>query len=259
MSLVKAVDLPQGFHAYEYTLTGYRIHYSTKGAILSIFDKRHNEFWMIWTDILPCIYFSWLYLQTCVSTQHMDYAIHGLYFGVITSRIFSLSYHIFNCISVKINHSLLYLDMIGISNMVFGTPILYQNVVGNQHYSIYVYGIFGLYFTTVFIFLYCAVKQIDIQISYVYCQTLLVSLVVYGSIPLWIAPYSHDFMDYYVATIMLTFGYLFYASAIPERFMMLGAADGRIWNSHVIWHNFVTLAQCLYIQNSMTEFRKRQW
>jgi hypothetical protein len=153
--------------------------------------------------------------------------------------------------SVKMHHTLLYLDMTGISNMVFATPILYQNVIGNHHCCIYLYGIFSLYFTTICIFIYCAAKQIDIQTSSVYCQTLLISLVVYASIPLWIAPYNVDFIYYYVATCFLALGYVFYAFAIPERFMMIGVADGKIWNSHVIWHCMVSVSQYLYIQNSI--------
>ncbi len=242
MSIVKANDLPQGFHAYEYILTGYRVNYSATKALISIFDKQHNEFWMIWTDIFPCMYFSCLYIQTCMQMQQVDSNIHGLYFGVITSRIFSALYHIFSCMSVESNRILLYLDMAGISNMAFGTPILYCNVIGDDIYY-YLCTIFSLYSILIGSFIYCAIYDIDIQKSYIYCQSLLVLLVMLGSIPLWIVPYNIDFMDYYIATFFIVSGYIFYASCIPERILSIGISDGKLWNSHVIWH----LARLYYI------------
>lgn len=251
MSLVKAVDLPQGFHAYEYTLTGYRIHYSTKGAILSIFDTRHNEFWMIWTDIFPLMYFIWMYICTCKYSDTVDLTIHSLYFGVISTRTCSGIYHVFSCMSVDMHNYLLYFDMAGISNMVFGTPVLYQNVSGKNEYDAYIYGIFTLYGITVITFIYCAVYQIDIAKSYTYCQSLLISLVAFGSIPLWITPYTYVLHDYYLATFFIVLGYMFYATAIPESLMKTGSIDGKLWNSHVIWHCMVSISQYLYIKNSL--------
>jgi predicted membrane channel-forming protein YqfA (hemolysin III family) len=249
-AIVKAKDLPQGFHAYEYTLTGYRVYYSPTKALLSLFDTRHNEFWMIWSEIFPCLYFCMCYANylrsnwcCCVWTTH------ALYFGLITSRVCSAIYHIFNCVSTQMHNRLIYLDFIGISNMAITTPVFYLNIVGhNEYYHVYITSIASVYLFSLSIFVYSMMYNVDIDKSIAYCQGLLVFMAIMTCTPMMIVGIDMQLCRYYISVACLATGFLIYCARLPERLMKLGAADGKIWNSHVLWHCFVSVAQYYYIQ-----------
>lgn len=43
------------------------------------------------------------------------------------------------------------------------------------------------------------------------------------------------------------FGYIvFYKGLLPDRVFNLGQSDGKIWNSHVIWHALSSIGQIFY-------------
>jgi len=63
----------------------------------------------------------------------------------------------------------------------------------------------------------------------------------------------NPYLPFYVRALCIAaisnmvIGYaVFYISYIPERFFAPGAADGKIWNSHVIWHSLSSIAQLCY-------------
>jgi predicted membrane channel-forming protein YqfA (hemolysin III family) len=248
-AIVKAEDLPVGFHAYEYTLTGYRVHYSPTKALLSLFDTRHNEFWMIWSEIFPCMYFCMGYAKHLTTDSCCEWTMHALYFGLITSRVCSATYHIFNCVSTKMHNRLIYLDLIGISNMAITTPVFYLNTIGyNEYYHIYITSIASMYLFSLSVFIYNMMYNVAIDKSIVYCQALLVFMTIFTCTPMMFAGINMHACNYYISVSFLTAGFLLYSTRLPERLMRLGSADGKIWNSHVIWHCFVSIAQYYYIQ-----------
>ena len=247
-AIVSSNELPYSFHAYEYTISGYRLNYSFKKAILSLFDSRHNEFWMIWSDIFPCMYFCMCYSNLLMSEYCLRIEFHLLYFGLITSRACSAIYHIFNCLSCDIQNRLIYLDLIGISNMALSTPVIYLSVFNKVSYNdFYITFMFSNYALSLCVFMYSMIFNVSIKNVMPYCQAILVFMAFIACSPFVFVNLNMQLWNYYVSMIVLSFGFVIYITNFPERLMNLGAADGRIWNSHVLWHCFVSLSQYFYI------------
>jgi len=260
--LLNAHNLPEGWSAYPKTISGYRYNYSVKMALLSIFDKNHNEFWMIWSDLFPVMYFSWIFFNHIMyhekSDRFHEFFLSELYLSVISSRVCSLIYHVFNCISIKMNKTLIYIDYIGIANMAFSTPWLYIITFDVESYEdtyfvLYLSCVMGAYTSCIALYLYLFMNQISTDTIHLICQYSLISLALIAAFPIYYAAIFHDMDDghYYRmwSSIGLTTGYIIYSSGFPETFLYDGVADGKIWNSHVLWHICVSVAQYLYIRS----------
>ena len=103
-----------------------------KSIFRLIFLGNHNEVWKIWSDVFPLMYFI---IEMCISSNEVTK--YGLYFGIISSKICSIIYH---C-SLNYQETLIYIDLIGIANMVFGIPFIGTKISEKMHinyYSIYV-------------------------------------------------------------------------------------------------------------------------
>lgn len=256
--LLKVHDLPEGWLVYPKTITGYRYNYSAKMAFLSIFDRSHNEFWMIWSDLFPIICFCWMFLVHEKTDKFHELFLSELYFAVISSRVFSLIYHIFNCTSMKMNQTLIYIDYIGIANMAFSTPWLYIITFDVQSYEdahlcLYLSVVLGAYTACIGLYLYLFIYQISNDTTHILCRYSLVSLAMIACFPIYYAAIFHKMQEghYYRmwSGLGLITGYVIYSTGFPESFFNDGTADGKIWNSHVLWHMIVSFTQYLYIRS----------
>ena len=240
--VTSARDLPEGWCEYPYTSTGYRVNYSVRQATRSIFSANHNEFWMIWTDIAPtCLFLGLLFVN--VSSEHfaMQSPFHqilivGVFLGTITSRICSSVYHVYNCVSLRANQRLINVDMLGICFMAFGSPWVFAraNDIQSSNDVRFVAYVFVLA-----CFFACCAAAIATQSAL--RQPLLVALAIVGN-------YAS-----LGSTAMLGFvvGYtVFFIGRFPECVLSPGAADGRIYNSHVLWHIMASLSQLRYVMKT---------
>jgi len=238
-------NVPNGWLIYYRIISGYRVNYTILEAFHSIFLADHNEIWIIWSDLFPLIYFVYeFYHHLYADTLHLKY---GLLFGIMTSRICSIIYHVFNCVSLQINQTLLYVDLIGIANMAFGSPYMYAKIIGYDGLERYCALLFGLYMIVVGTYTYLFYRQIPYYNTVAISQALIVMLGAVGNLPLlYLSEYDNTFV---YANVSILSGYvLFYLGRLPERFMSNGSTDGKIYNSHVLWHCAVFASQYYYLK-----------
>lgn len=256
--------LPIGWCEYPDTLNGYRVNYSFLQASKSILDTRHNEVWMIWTDLIPCVLFLVLFLVFISSNAFKEldtfyrWMGSGIYLAVFLCRLFSGIYHIYNCVSIAINKTLINIDLIGICCMSFGSPWVFAvanktESVGDTKFIAYLCVLFGMFLLCVTCFSYVLMKKITSGWWMLARQPLLVSLALAGNAPSFIVGFSAEFPTiwrtcFLVGPLGFVFGYVvFYISRFPECRCSKGAADGKVWNSHVIWHCIASIGQLFYV------------
>ena len=114
-------EIPTGWESYPYVLKGYRINLGWSGSFASIFKTCHNEFYYIWTDIIPLLIYITI-VTWHINTSYFinsDYKLKlvesGLFAGVIFCRGTSTFYHIFNCVNLWTSQHLIQIDLIGIA------------------------------------------------------------------------------------------------------------------------------------------------
>jgi hypothetical protein len=239
--MICTVDsIPRGWSHYYKMYSGYRVNYTFREAIQSIWQCDHNEIWIIWSDIFPLLYF----IHQLYYEQNATYLKYGLYFGIITSKLCSITYHIFNCISLQMNQTLLYLDLIGIANMAFGSPYIYEKVFEHHVFEVHCSVLFTLYAIAVSTYTYLFFMQIPYYKATKLSQTLIVLLGVYGNMPLfYITNYNNKFVN--GSLCILSSYMIFYLGKIPESCFYYGAT--KLCNSHVFWHIGVFLSQYYYL------------
>jgi hypothetical protein len=253
MRSAEAQNLPLGWSTYPYTLSCYRVQYSWKGALASVFWRGHNEFWMIWTDIAPAILFSWMWRSIVLiidEQERTDYRlilVSLMFFGALLCRSCSLLYHTFNCVSLAANHQHIYLDLIGIASNSLGVPWVSRLAFGdplNARFSAFFVGAYVL--CTLCLFTRVLNRP-------VHQQMVLVALAALGNIPTICAVADASVpaavrVLLFLGPMFFGTGYvLFYVYRIPECFLPLGSADGRWWNSHVLWHVSSALGQLAFL------------
>lgn len=223
--LARLEELPPDWPRYPHTRAGYRVGLSAWSATRSMLDARHNEFWMIWTDALPACAFLALLVIAAPTLQPLA---AGVYAAVIISRLCSCAYHVYNCCSAGAGRALLLLDRAGIACMALGSPWLFALAYGEPGLRAYVAAL-------CLAFAWSAASG--------FSPRSLVALAALGNYPaLHVAP---------GAVVLLALGYGgLYLGRIPERLLPEGAADGRIWNSHVLWHIAAACAQLLYVRTT---------
>jgi predicted membrane channel-forming protein YqfA (hemolysin III family) len=270
MILLDQDDLPEGWLSYPETMTGYRFDYSFKEAAGSIFQSDHNEFWMIWSDIFPllsfCSIFGCFLLSNEFSQMGWFYRILciGVYFGIISCRICSSVYHIFNCVSLTLNRRLINLDLIGICNMAFGSPWIFCAAFGIRDplfvlFLVYLVILFLWYLACVSLFIHAMVSEKESPALTNLRQPILISLAVVGNSSSVVVVFSGRLNGYwrlfcFLGVFFMGVGYvLFYINRIPERKFRLGCADGKIYNSHVLWHIFASIGQLFLLITTFLE------
>jgi hypothetical protein len=84
-------------------------------------------------------------------------------------------------------------------------------------------------------------------------QPVLISLFAWGNVAA-VKVICNDELPQFVhsltiaAICLMCVGYgAFFKGLLPERFLARGASDGKIYNSHVIWHAMSSLSQLCYI------------
>jgi hypothetical protein len=267
LELKNVNELPEEWNTYDFVLSGYRVNYDKKGSLASILDIRQNEFWMIWTDLVPFVSFVYVYILFLNSEYYNNFngfykiTTSSIYIGMIISRCFSCLYHIFHCMSLKLNQRLIYFDLIGISQGALGVPWVLALALkvknGNENilYGNILY-IFWIYYLMTISSLTCLLfYRHNEYIKYV-SMFLLVSMGIAGnSIVLYVIlddSQNAIIREYFTkALLSLCTGLLIYVTKVPEIFFPVGTSDSKFWNSHVFWHNFVTVSQIYFIRSTM--------
>lgn len=156
------------------------------------------------------------------------------------------------------NQMLVYLDYTGIACMTFSLPWVYIRTFEVHNYEdtqflLFVAIISILYAAVTGSYIYLFVMQISSRIIHENCQLSLFVLGVIAGYPIYYAylfqPYDYENYWRFMAGMCLIIGYIIYQLRFPEILMRDGASDGKIWNSHVMWHIFVSIAQYVYLIN----------
>jgi hypothetical protein len=211
-----------------------------KSIFRLIFLGNHNEVWKIWSDVFPLMYFI---IEMCISSNEVTK--YGLYFGIISSKICSIIYH---C-SLNYQETLIYIDLIGIANMVFGIPFIGTKISEKMHINYY--SIYVMYIITVSIYCYFLYNMIPFHQTQLFSQCLIVCLGLIANIPICyiiIVHYTEHILFVYANLNVLLSYVLFYLLQIPDRFLGIKFCEGKIWNSHVLWHLGVSITQYMYLQ-----------
>ena len=250
----KLDELPKDWNTKPLTLKGYRVNLGWIKSFFSIFDPNHNEFWMIWSDIVPLVLYICLFVLFFY-TNSSDIADRGLecmvFIGIIVCRSLSAFYHIFNCVNEWTNQRLIFVDLIGISFMCLTAPFFYE-LGGSGGFYTYCMILFSLVVVCNCVFVFNMVYGESEILSF--CRQPLLCLM--AAIANWTAVRimlnSNLAVDIRIYSAISFFcllgGYLLcYVHHIPELCFPLGLADGKIWNSHVIWHFLLFISQTVYL------------
>lgn len=253
-------ELPPGWGRYPYTVGGYRVRQSWAAATRSVFDARHNEFWMIWTDVLPLVAFVGLFVVNIQSLRDREpfqqTLVAGVYAAVIISRLCSLFYHVYNVVSLRLNQTLVFVDRIGICCMAFGSPWAFACANGTRSFRD---GAFFTYLCVLFAVFWLNVVLLAARVAgaEAFCVpppvALLVALAVVGNYPavqVCLDGGAGGTLRALFACGALSFavGYgVFLQARVPERWLRSGAADGKLWHGHVLWHVAASGGQLAYV------------
>jgi predicted membrane channel-forming protein YqfA (hemolysin III family) len=146
---------------------------------------------------------------------------------------------------------LLNIDLIGITFMTFVSPYFYY-VGGPEGMDIYCSVLFCTQVVCILMFASNLVFG-ESNISAALEQPLLFGLASVGNLST-IRLLFVDTVDIQqrvvsaVSLVLLVTGYAFcFINHWPEVFLPDGASDGKIWNSHVIWHGMLFVTQMLYL------------
>ena len=230
-------ELPADWPASQFTLTGYRANIPLRSAALSILSTRHNEFWSIWTSIVPLAVFVYLMLADASSQPLM---VTGVFIACITCQLCSAIYHVFHCVSLRATKALYNLDLAGVCCMSLGSPWLYVTAYGTSGLMIYTSALFSLMIACLVM-----LTRATIRNEIAACEHWIIALSSLGNYPALHRPITT------LATAAAFVGYLlFYRLHFPERFLRPGAADGKIWSSHVLWHCAVFASQLCFVMST---------
>jgi predicted membrane channel-forming protein YqfA (hemolysin III family) len=265
LKIVSVNELPPGWLAYPYTDGEYRVNYSWKMALKSIIYTGHNEFWMIWTEIIPFFVFLWMYMKLLQTDTYSDMdsfkqlLCNIMYSAAICCRGCSFVYHTFNCTSLQMNTALMNLDLIGIATNALGVPwIAYLYFEKHTVENLYMKYVICSYFL-VFFRMYIETNLFHIRcflnVKYFadYSNNNLFYLAVVGNIPTnMVVLYASSLSDYgrmclICGQLFLLFGFvLFYNLKLPECIF----GYNKVMNSHVMWHMFTFAGQYCYLMTA---------
>ncbi len=264
-------DLPNGWCMYPLTVGGYRVNYTKKMALLSIFSMDHNHFWIIWSDIFPLLCFIAMAVSHITSDRFVNHTEQtlqlleaGVFFAVIVCRFCSGFFHVFNCTSVWSSQNLIAVDFYGISTMAFVGPYFYslalsapapnpeKQLFSGLSFMEYITVNFSIAFLSYLIFSY-NLKFGENKITASLQQPVLICLFAWGNVAAARVIFNTELPGFVhsltiAAICLMCVGYgVFYKGLVPERFCRLGSTDGKIYNSHVIWHLLSSGSQLCYI------------
>lgn len=253
-------EIPHGWPPYPHINTGYRVNLGWLRSFLSIFQTSHNEFWYIWTDIIPLLIFIIIsiYHVNTVRFKYADYKLQllevGVLFGITICRGTSLLYHTFNCVNLWTSQHLIQVDLIGIAATCLVSPYFYiigsnsSDVVIDKGFTTYCTILFTVQGLATIMFLSNMIIGVS-RVSNLLEQPLLCGLAVFGNysgIRLLINSEMSITLRIHclVSISSLVIGYIvFFIFKFPERYYPAGTSDGRIWNSHSLWHLILFIGQ----------------
>ena len=259
--------LPASWVEYPRTISGYRVNLGWKGSAQSILSSNHNEFYMIWSDLIPLVIYVILAMIHLSSTKFQNSSSNfkllefGIFFGIIISKFASSFYHVFNCVSLWTRQRLVNIDLIGITCMCFVTPYfliigdqssMSADVVFTKDFVNYCIVLFAMQFLCSIVFFYNLIFG-ESSVAYLLRQPLLCILAALGNwaaVKIMISSTMSLSLRIHcgVSVICLLFGYvLCFMNQMPEVFFQKGVGDGKIWNSHVIWHGLLFIAHTSFI------------
>ena len=260
-------ELPKDWIRKPYINTGYRLNMGGMGSIWSICDRSHNDFYEIWSDLVPLIVFLGITSVQISSDRFWNqcsYAMlleSGVYAGVILCRGLSFVYHVFNCCDIWSNHRMIYVDQLGITSMSLVSPYFYalaQNrvdlcaSVSAESFQIYTLMLMSVAFVSYITFISALILQNADWVVLVR-EPMLVTLAAIGNwaaINLLIDESQPPLLRALSGggCLVLCFGYaVFYTLRVPDRFTVSGDIGLKPWASHVLWHCCVGASQLLYI------------
>ena len=232
-----AHELPPGWPKYPGILDGYRVNYTWKQSIASIFSRRHNEFWMIWTDLAPLlllllpwtvVHFDAVQNNSCATSKRLVLQ------AIVACRMCSLLYHVFNCRSLLFSSRLAFVDLAGIACNAWGCCWV-GHMADTQKLAAAVC-VASMYFCAA-----CFVAVIINPLSISWMQSILVLMAVAGNIPCMLVLYTG--MGPAWVRACLASGMLFFASGYQLFYRK--QVVGR--HSHACWHVATFLGQLSYL------------
>jgi len=262
MLTVSVNELPAGWLVYPYVTNEYRVNYSCVMALRSIFFMGHNEFFMIWTEIVPLMVFMRMFFVLVYTDTYADMdsfkqlLCNVMYSAAICCRSCSLVYHTFNCTSLKMNTALMNLDLIGIATNALGVPwIVYlyfeKHTIENAYMKMlicsYLFVFFWMYVENNLFHMRCffTVKYFANR-----SNNNLFYLAIIGNIPTnMVVMYASSLSGYgriclICGQLFLLSGFiLFYRLKIPECIF----GYNKLVYSHVMWHLFTFAGQYCFL------------
>jgi predicted membrane channel-forming protein YqfA (hemolysin III family) len=253
-------EIPDGWPPYPLIESGYRCNLGWLRSFLTIFQTSHNEVWYIWTDLGPLLLFLIIAIYHINTNRFINadnnlrLLEYGVLIGIITCRATSTFYHIFNCVNLWTSQHLIQVDLIGIASTCLASPYFY--ILGNQNSADIVFDENFVSFCTI-LFSIQGIATImflsnmifgESRITLLLEQPILCAIAAYGNwsgvrIIMSKAPFvlrAHCA----AAIISLVLGYVIcFLWKYPERLFPPGTSDGKLWNSHSIWHIMLFICQ----------------
>jgi len=231
---------------YPYIYEGYRSDFSLKLCLKSVF-KKHNETGNIWTHLFAFFYFFFFFVYTFVFVLRPEDPFQDKMFffvfhaGALANFLTSVSYHTFNCNSLKTCHFVSKLDFGGISNHICCSWLLLANYLFHDHF--YVQCIYIFLISCHSIFMLVSPRIVESHNVRVFIFAL---MGIFGIVPIfhWIFVNGWNsevvtlfFWRFPACWLIYSTGLCIFLYKAPERFYP-GKFD--YWfNSHQIWHCFI--------------------
>ncbi|CAK4078439.1 unnamed protein product [Aphanomyces euteiches] len=245
-----------------FTRSGYRVHYSAKDCLLSLFQL-HNETWNVWIHVIGSLAFAHLALQT--PWTPLDAAADAIPTWPIVACLvcialcFTLSaiYHLMYFQSPYWAKVFLQFDFAGILLLMMGTavPMLYYTFYCDVFVRNLYVGMAFFFGATGFCVSFTAAFRTVTSLRIAVFMSIVMACVV---VPLthllltdgWHHPRVYMMLGPLLSSLPFNLpGVVFYASRFPER-ISPGRFD--IWgSSHQWWHLCVVVAGILYYQQTL--------
>jgi len=246
-------DLPPFLTDNHFIRTGYRVHFTFKLCLHSLF-KPHNELLCIWTHLLGTVLFIALLPLTWFYFLHdptpMDVTVFNIFFiGAICQMLFSTLFHTFNCHSPHTYKWLARLDYTGICMMIVGSyfpPLYYGFACRMDLKSVYMslislLGIIGVCVSMIPIFQTPRFRTVRAVFFLIFGWFAIFPfphmILINGFVFMWPFMWRELMMG-----LTYVFGAVIYSTRFPER-CWPGKFDK--CGSHVIWHLFTIVAACM--------------
>jgi len=239
--------------------SGYRLGFGFSEALGSVL-LLHNETLSIWTHLTAIPFFLWwsysVYEREMASASTFDQVCFIVYvFAAIQCFSISVMYHLFRCVSDKLNNILLRLDICGILALIscaYFPTLAYIFTCEHDFIYFVTYTSLVLFFAFVGALILIRREALDSDLILVIPPFLLSAVSVVPIFHFHYVNYSDPVvLDFYFALfsslIFYGIGLLCFVFYFPENYLRPGAVDS--WfHSHVLWHLFVVVGAIQHFQ-----------